>query len=201
MASTSRMTKPPATESLSMAKLSKGRPGSKDATAESYEVRALRAAALGIDIDAMAISYTRRKRGKWNPDLHIGEEAYCFLCNKPMMTFTPKGDGGVLARCDRKQCQARGMHMFRAAEDQGYPLSAPRSVTRKLAKLEQAEREAEDAWNGLSKRGKAVAVSLGVLLHHDARRSLPLELDPLAAEAGLPKRTAQRGIDDAALPG
>ena len=90
--------------------------------------------------------------------------------------------------------------MFRAAEAQGYPLSAPRSVTRKLANRERAEREAEDAWNGLSRRGKAVTVSLARLLQHDARRTLPLELVPLSAEAGLPKRTAQRGIDDAELP-
>jgi hypothetical protein len=157
--------------------------------------------APAFDIDAMAIWVTRRKRGRWKPDLHIGEEAYCFLCNKPTMTLTPKGDGGVMARCDNKSCMARGWPMFRAAEDDGYNLSAPRSVTRKLAKLEQAEREVEDAWNGLSKRGKAVAVSLGVLLNHDASRNLPVELTALVAATGLSKSSVQRGIDDAGAAG
>jgi hypothetical protein len=157
--------------------------------------------APAFDLDARTISFTRRKRGRWNADKRRGEEAHCFVCDKPTMVLTPKGDGGVLAHCQAKGCQARGMPMVYAAKADGYDLSAPRSVTRKIADRERAEREVEDAWSALSRRGKAVAASLGVLLDHDASRNFPVELDKIAAATGWSKSSVQRGIDDAVAAG
>ena len=155
----------------------------------------------GFDVDAKTISFTRRKRGRWNAEKRRGEEAHCFMCDQPTMVLTPKGDGGVLAHCEAKGCQARGWPMYRAATADGYDLSAPRSVTRKIADRERAKREVEDAWSALSRRGKAVGVSLGVLLNHDASRNLPVELDKIVAATGWSKSSVQRGIDDAVAAG
>ena len=113
-----------------------------------------------------------------------------------------EGDGGVLARCDRKRCQARGMHMFRAAEDAGDTPCQRRDPSR----------ASWPSWSKLSARPRmrgtvcrsaasAVAVSRACWSTMTRGEAFRSRMETLAAEAGLPKRTARRGIDDAVAAG
>lgn len=192
VASTSRMTKPPATEILSMAKIPKGRSGSNDATGD---VRLLLVTALAI--------YEERG-GAWGnptPKAPFGSirNARCFVCDKPGMSVMPTGDGGVVACCNG--CGARKWPMFHAAEKAGVWLSAPRSVKRKLSGQERAERDRHAAYGKLSPRARAVVDLLRRLVKRGKPNAFAKTLEDIAVALNVATMTVRRGIAEAVAAG
>jgi hypothetical protein len=188
VASTSPMTKPPTTEILSMAKLSKGRPGSKDAIGD---VRSLLVTGLAL--------YEKRGGlwGKPTPKAPLGSirNARCFVCDKPEMSVTPTGDGGVVACCNG--CGARKWPMFHAAEKAGVWLSAPRSVKRKLSGQERAGLDRQAAYGKLSSRARAVVDLLKRLVKRGKPNAFAKTLEDIAVALNVATMTVRRGIAEA----
>ena len=131
MASTSPMTKPPTTEILSMAKLSKGRPGSKDGTGW---------------IEAEAQKITEGEGGEWIALAKQGKRAMCPRCGQRKLHVGGAGDRKVKLTCWSDECHPVAASRREIAtlltdmpgkgyDPSGLKILAPFSVRRKARRI------------------------------------------------------------------